>query len=126
VVVKLGVEMIMAFVPTRGSASWIASNIQVLVWGHIMVSTPALRNTSIISAMAFVFVTMRSVDLLFASVQWVYPRNQFVPIIILETDSWPTFVLGKADIITTCLGSNDRFLLPLLIREFHQNTWFKL
>jgi hypothetical protein len=62
----------------------------------MIVSTPAFKNTSMISAIALTFVTMRSTDVLFAWVQWVYPKNQFVPIIIRDVETVPTDVRGKA------------------------------
>jgi hypothetical protein len=64
----------------------------------MIVSTPALKNTSIISAIASTFVTMRSTDVLLAAVQWVYPKNQFVPIIIRDVETVPTEVRGKLSI----------------------------
>jgi len=33
--------------------------------------------------------------------QWVYPRNQFVPMIILDTEMSPILVLGKSLILTS-------------------------
>ena len=56
-----------------------ASNMHVLVCGHMIVSTPARKNTSMMSAMDLGLVTMRSTDRLLPPVQWVYPRNQFGP-----------------------------------------------
>ena len=52
-------------------ASEMASGKQVWVWGHMMVSTPARRKTSMMSAISFGRVTIFSTDLLLAWLQWV-------------------------------------------------------
>ena len=56
------------------------------------VSTPALMNTSMMSAIALGFLTCSLMYWSFASVVWLQPTIQLVPMIMRETDTPPTVV----------------------------------